>query len=85
MAYAWRLLFKKYDDPNLAIAMEAMIQFGLTEGRKQAAQLGFVELPQNVKEKVAVGQITPDFQIKLSLKEKRLDFGRKSLKLDLSR
>jgi len=68
VTYTWMLLYKKYDNPNLAIAMEAMIQFGLTEGQKQAAQLGFIELPPNVRERVAkvADEITPDFQIKLS-------------------
>jgi phosphate transport system substrate-binding protein len=67
VTYSWMLLYKKYDNPNLAIAMEAMIQFGLTEGQKQAAQLGFIELPQNVKERIAAAadEITPDFKITL--------------------
>jgi len=68
VTYTWMLLYKKYDNANLAIALEAMIQFGLTEGQKQAGQLGYIELPQNVREKVAAAadQITPDFQIKLT-------------------
>lgn len=68
VTYSWMLLFKKYDDPNKAISMEAMIQFGLNEGQKQAGQLGYVELPRNVRERVAAvaDEITPDFEIKLS-------------------
>ncbi len=68
VTYTWMLLYKKYDNPNLAIAMEAMIQFGLTQGQEQAAQLGFIELPANVRERVAAAanEITPDFDIKLS-------------------
>ena len=67
VTYTWMLLYKKYDNPNLAIAMEAMVQFGLTEGQKQAGQLGFIELPQNVKERIAAAadEITPDFKITL--------------------
>lgn len=70
VTYTWMLLFKKYDNPNLAIAMEAMVQFGLTEGQKQAGQLGFIELPQNVKERIATAadEITPDFKITLPAK-----------------
>ena len=47
--------------------MEAMIQFGLNQGQKQAAPLGYIELPLNVRERVAAAadQITPDFEIKL--------------------
>jgi phosphate transport system substrate-binding protein len=65
VTYSWMLLYKKYDDPKKAIAMEAMIQFGLTEGQKQASPLGYIELPPNVREKVAAAAdtITPDFQI----------------------
>ncbi len=62
------LLFKKYDDPNKAIAMEAMIQFGLNEGQEQAPRIGYIALPLNVRERVAevADQITPDFDIKLT-------------------
>lgn len=68
VTYTWMLLNKKYDDPNKAIAMEAMIQFGLNEGQKMAPSLGYIELPSNVKKKVAAAadQITPDFKIQLS-------------------
>jgi phosphate transport system substrate-binding protein len=45
--------------------MEAMIQYGLTEGQKQSAELGYVPLPATVVEKVAAAAdaISPDFQI----------------------
>ena len=69
VTYSWMLVYKTgYDDPNKAIAMEAMIQFGLTEGQKKAAQQGYIELPSNVRERVAMvaNEITPDFDIKLS-------------------
>ncbi len=68
VTYSWMLLFKKYDDPNKAIAMEAMIQFGLNEGQDQAAQLGYIKLPPNVRERVAAvaDEITPDFDINIS-------------------
>jgi phosphate transport system substrate-binding protein len=70
VTYSWMLLYKKYDDPNKAIAMEAMIQYGLTEGQKQAASLGYIELPPNVRERVAAvaDEITPDFKINLARK-----------------
>jgi phosphate transport system substrate-binding protein len=65
VTYTWMLLFKKYDDPNKAIAMEAMVQYGLTDGQKQAAPLGYISLPPAVIKKVATAadQITPDFKI----------------------
>lgn len=68
VTYTWMMLFKKYDDPNKAIAMEAMIQYGLNQGQVQAETLGYIPLPQSVREKVAAAadQLTPDFEIKLA-------------------
>lgn len=68
VSYSWIMAYQKYDDPNKAIAIEAMIQYGLTEGQKVAAQLGYIPLPANVVEKVAAAadQITPDFTIKVN-------------------
>ncbi|ACK69004.1 phosphate ABC transporter, periplasmic phosphate-binding protein [Gloeothece citriformis PCC 7424] len=67
VTYTWMLLFKKYDDPNKAIAMEAMVQFALNEGQLQSADLGYIKLPDNVRERVAAAadEITPDFKITL--------------------
>lgn len=68
VTYTWLLAYKTYDDPNKAIAMEAMINYGLTEGQKQAPELGYVPLPPNVVEKVAAtaDQITPDYNITIN-------------------
>ncbi len=65
VTYTWMLLYEKYDDPNKAIAMEAMIQYGLTDGQKLSPTLGFIELPPNVIQRVAAkaDQLTPDFKI----------------------
>jgi phosphate transport system substrate-binding protein len=65
VTYTWMMLYKKYDDPNKAVAMEAMIQYGLTEGQKRAPEIGYIQLPPNVVTKVAAAadQITPDFKI----------------------
>jgi phosphate transport system substrate-binding protein len=65
VTYTWMLLYKKYDDPNKAIAMEAMVQYGLTDGQKQAAPIGYIPLPPSVIKKVAAAadEITPDFKI----------------------
>lgn len=66
VTYTWILLYKKYDDPNKAIAMEAMVQFALNEGEKQSPNLGYIPLPMNVRERVAAvtNEITPDFELK---------------------
>jgi phosphate transport system substrate-binding protein len=68
VTYTWILAYKKYDDPNKAIAMEAMIQYGLTKGQEQSAALGYVPLPKTVVEKVAVAadEISPDYKIKVN-------------------
>lgn len=69
VTYTWILAYKKYDDPNKAIAMEAMIQYALTEGQKQSPTLGYIPLPPNVIAKVATAanEITPDFDIKVDV------------------
>ncbi len=68
VTYTWLLAYEQYDDPNTAIAVEAMIQYGLTEGQKSAPQLGYIPLPQNVIEKVAAkaDAITPDYTINVN-------------------
>ena len=68
VTYSWILAYKEYDDPNKAIAVEAMIQYGLTEGQKVATQLGYIPLPANVVEKVAdvADTISPDYTIEIN-------------------
>ncbi|MBD2252232.1 phosphate ABC transporter substrate-binding protein PstS [Nostoc parmelioides] len=68
VTYTWIMTYKKYADPVKAKAMEAAIEYGLTEGQKVAAELGYVPLPQNVVAKVAAvaDQISPDYKIAVS-------------------
>ncbi|BBD61343.1 periplasmic phosphate binding protein [Nostoc sp. HK-01] len=68
VTYSWILAYKKYSDPAKAKAVEAMIEYGLTEGQKLAPELGYVPLPQNVLQKVATAadQISPDYKIAIS-------------------
>ena len=65
VTYSWILAYKKYDNPAKAKAMEAMIEYGLTEGQKVSKELGYVPLPENVVQKVAAAAdaISPDYQI----------------------
>lgn len=67
VTYTWMLVYKKYDDPQKALAMEAMIEFGLNQGQEQAAPLGYIPLPKNVRERVAAAAdvIYPDYTIKV--------------------
>ncbi|QSJ17080.1 phosphate ABC transporter substrate-binding protein PstS [Nostoc sp. UHCC 0702] len=68
VSYSWILAYKKYPDAAKAKAVEAMIEYALTEGQKIAPELGYVPLPQNVASKVAAAadQISPDYKIAVS-------------------
>lgn len=68
VTYTWLLVHKKYPDADKAKAIEAMVEYGLTEGQKVAPSLGYVPLPKNVAEKVAAAadQISADYKINTS-------------------
>ncbi len=70
VTYTWLLAYKKYDNPATAKAVEAMVEYGLTEGQKAAPELGYVPLPQNVVEKVAAAAdtISPEYNINVAAK-----------------
>jgi phosphate transport system substrate-binding protein len=65
VTYTWLLVHKKYSDPDKAKAIEAMVEYGLTDGQKVSPDLGYVPLPKNVVEKVAAAAdaISPDYKI----------------------
>jgi phosphate transport system substrate-binding protein len=65
VTYTWILAYKKYADTRKAKAMEATIEYALTDGQKIASELGYVPLPANVINKVAAAadQISPDYHI----------------------
>jgi phosphate transport system substrate-binding protein len=67
VTYSWILAYKQYDDANKAMAMEKMIEYGLTKGQQISGSLGYVPLPPAVVTKVAAAadQISPDYQIKV--------------------
>ncbi|TAG96855.1 MAG: phosphate ABC transporter substrate-binding protein PstS [Oscillatoriales cyanobacterium] len=67
VTYTWMLVPKKVADPNKAKAIEAMVEYGLNEGQKVSSELGYVPLPQSVKEKVALAAdgISPDYKIEI--------------------
>ncbi len=52
VSYSWIMAYKTYDDPTKAQAMENMLKWGLTEGQKYSAELGYVPLPESVVNKV---------------------------------
>jgi phosphate transport system substrate-binding protein len=65
VTYTWILAYKKYPDAAKAKAIEATIEFALTDGQKLSSELGYVPLPENVIAKVAAAadQISPDYKI----------------------
>lgn len=67
VTYTWMLAYEEYPDPTIAKAMEVMIEYGLNEGQEIAPRLGYVPLPQNVRERVAeaADQISPDYDIEV--------------------
>lgn len=52
VSYTWLLVYKKYDDPKKAQAIEDVIKWGLTDGQKFSTQLGYIPLPPEVVAKV---------------------------------
>ncbi|WP_071190826.1 phosphate ABC transporter substrate-binding protein PstS [Trichormus sp. NMC-1] len=68
VTYTWLLVYKKYPDAAKAKAIEAAIEYALTDGQKLAGELGYVPLPANVISKVAAAadQISPDYKIAVS-------------------
>jgi phosphate transport system substrate-binding protein len=65
VTYTWLLVYKKYAEPAKAKAVEAAIEYALTDGQKIAKELGYVPLPQSVITKVAAAadQISPEYKI----------------------
>ncbi|MEH2194088.1 MAG: phosphate ABC transporter substrate-binding protein PstS [Nostoc sp.] len=68
VTYTWILAYKKYPNAAKAKAVEAAIEYALTEGQKQATTLGYVPLPQSVIAKVAAAadQISPEYKISVA-------------------
>lgn len=52
VTYSWIMAYRNYDDPAKAQAVENMLKWGLTEGQKYSAELGYVPLPESVVSKV---------------------------------
>ncbi|MBW4599118.1 MAG: phosphate ABC transporter substrate-binding protein PstS [Calothrix sp. FI2-JRJ7] len=67
VTYSWLLAYKKYADPAKAKAVEAMIEYGLTEGQKAATELGYIPLPANVVQKVAAAADPISAEYKISV------------------
>lgn len=68
VTYTWILLYNKYPDVARAKALEAMVEYGLTEGQNAASKLGYVPLPSRVIEKVAAAadKISPEYNLNVA-------------------
>ncbi|MEQ9549514.1 MAG: phosphate ABC transporter substrate-binding protein PstS [Coleofasciculus sp. G3-WIS-01] len=68
VTYTWLLAYQDYPEPETAKSLEATIEYMLNEGQEIAPELGYVKLPQNVREKVAEAAdvISPDYDIDVS-------------------
>jgi phosphate transport system substrate-binding protein len=65
VTYTWLLTYDSYDDPEKAKALEATIEYALTQGQTLSGELGYIPLPPSVVQKVAAeaDKISPDYQI----------------------
>jgi phosphate transport system substrate-binding protein len=67
VTYTWMMAYEEYPDPNIAKAVEVWVEYGLNQGQQVAPQLGYVKLPDSVRERVAkaADAISPDYTITL--------------------
>ena len=68
VTYTWLLTYQHYDNPLHAKAIELFIEYGLNQGQNVASMLGYVPLPQTVRERVAAlaDQISEEYAIALN-------------------
>jgi phosphate transport system substrate-binding protein len=61
VTYTWLLCSKHYDNERIAANLKDAIRFCLTDGQKISAQLGYLPLPDEVRDQVlrAIDQVTP--------------------------
>ena len=61
------LAYRQYDDPAKAEGVEKMIEYGLNEGQQVSSELGYIPLPDNVRQKVleTADKISPDYNMTL--------------------
>ena len=52
VTYTWLLVYKKYPDKKKHDALIELMNYGVTEGQKEAEALGYIPLPAPVVEKV---------------------------------
>ncbi|MGK7920873.1 MAG: phosphate ABC transporter substrate-binding protein PstS [Trichodesmium sp.] len=67
VTYTWMLAYGEYADAGKATGIEKMIEFGLNEGQKVSSELGYIPLPDNVRQKVleTADKISADYSMTL--------------------
>lgn len=58
VTYTWLLCYKQYADAGVSSALKAVIRYGLTDGQKLSAELGYVPLPEAVAKTVLEASAT---------------------------
>jgi phosphate transport system substrate-binding protein len=53
VTYTWLILYREYKDPRKLEALRTLLKFALTDGQKDAEQLGYIPLPQSTVDKVS--------------------------------
>ena len=59
VTYTWIMTYKKYAEPEKAVALKDVLTYCLTDGQKESESLGYIPLPSGVAEavKAALGNI----------------------------
>jgi len=52
VTFTWMLFYKKYDDEKKAETLRDLVNYCVDEGQKISTQLGYIPLPDDVREKV---------------------------------
>jgi phosphate transport system substrate-binding protein len=52
VTYTWLLVRQKYDDAKVVSALKQVVRYGLTDGQKFSAELGYIPLPESVTKTV---------------------------------
>jgi len=52
VTYTWLILYKEYKDPKKLEALRNLLKYALSDGQKDAEQLGYIPLPQSTVDKV---------------------------------
>ncbi len=67
VTYTWMLTYKEYPNASTSEALEKTIEYALNEGQAISPELGYIALPDNVRQKVAetADAINPNYSITL--------------------